>query len=262
MSKKWGQHFLIRGKYIDRLLKTAQVSEGDRILEIGPGTGILTKALLRQKSWVTAIEIDPKLYHFLTQHFCQEERLVLLQQDILRCDPQVLEKIHPPPYKVVANLPYNIATPIFFKLLELRDFLQSITVMVQKEVAKRICATVAERASYGALAIAAEIGFERKLAFSLPPSAFSPPPKVDSAVVHLIPKPNVLAREEERLFLKWSHCLFNQRRKTLLKNLQRCCPQEFQRDEKHLRAQYAQKRAETLTTSELIELYHTLFHSK
>lgn len=259
MPKKWGQHFLIQPIYIEKILETAQVSENDPVLEIGPGKGILTEGLLRQKAWVTALEIDPKLHQLLEQRFHEATRLSLLQQDILKCEPQFLAKIHPPPYKVVANLPYNIATPIFFKLLAIRASLQSVTVMVQKEVAERICATVEQRAAYGALAVAAHVGFQRRMAFSVPPAAFSPPPKVESAVVHLIPKPCFLEREAEAAFLKWVQCVFNQRRKTLLNNLQRCCPQEFEKHEKYLKSHYAQKRTETLAPSELMELYDRLF---
>ena len=259
MAKKWGQHFLIRPAYIEKILETAQVSEEDAVLEIGAGKGILTEGLLRQNAWVTALEIDSKLHHFLAKRFHQAPRLRLLQQDILRYDNHALSTIHPPPYKVVANLPYNIATPIFFKLLAIRASLQSITVMVQKEVAERICATVEERADYGVLAIAADVAFQRRMAFSVPPSAFSPPPKVESAVVHLLPKPNFWEPEKEQAFLKWVQCVFNQRRKTLLNNLQRCCPKEFERHHAHLKGKYEQKRTEALSPSELMELYCRLF---
>ncbi len=256
MPKKWGQHFLIRQRYIDQLLEVAHVSPEDNILEIGPGKGGLTSALLHQKSHVTAVEIDPDLYQFLTNRFLEEARLSLIQQDILQCDPAFLATLYPHPYKVVANLPYNISAPIFFKLLDVRQHLKSITVMVQKEVAQRLCATVKERKSYGVLSIAAEIGFERQWAFSIPPSAFSPPPKVDSAVVHLTPKPGLLSEEEEGIFLKWIQMIFNQRRKTLLNNLQRCAPNEFAVHQTQLKKRYAQKRAETLTLEELIALFH------
>ncbi|MBF0276724.1 MAG: ribosomal RNA small subunit methyltransferase A [SAR324 cluster bacterium] len=255
MPKKWGQHFLIQQQYVDRLVQAAHISEEDNILEIGPGRGDLTRALLKKKILVTAIEVDSDLVKLLTRHFAGEDRFTLIHQDILQCENSILKAIFPNPYKVVANLPYNISAPIFYKLFEIRRHLKSITVMVQKEVALRICAGVTERKSYGVLSIAAEIGFERTLVSSIPPSAFSPPPKVESAIVHLTPKPRVFSGEEEPLFLKWIQAIFNQRRKTLLNNLQRCSPDAFTMKEARLREKYSQKRAETLNAHELIELF-------
>ena len=260
MAKKWGQHFLIRQSYVDQLLETAQVASNDCILEIGPGKGILTRALLARQATVTAIEVDPYLYSFLSEQFIREKAFFLFNRDFIECEMEFLANLYPSAYKVVSNLPYNIATPVFFKLLELRHCLQSITVMMQKEVALRICATVNERAFYGVLSVVAELGFERKLSFSIPPSAFYPVPKVDSAVVCLIPKPGRIPTEEERFFLKWVHLVFNHRRKTLLNNLQRCCPEEFKKHEFYLRKKYAKKRAETLTLQELMDLFQLLFH--
>ena len=260
MAKKWGQHFLIRQFYIDQLLETAQVACDDCILEIGPGKGILTRALLTRQARVTAIEVDPNLYCVLREQLAREKALLLLNLDILQCEMEFLENLYPNTYKVVANLPYNITTPIFFRFLKLRPCLHSITVMMQKEVAQRICATVKERAFYGVLSLVAEFGFERVLAFSIPPNAFSPVPKVDSAVVQLIPKPRLFSAEMEQTFFKWIQQVFNHRRKTLLNNLQRCCPTEFKHHESYLREKYAKKRAETLTLPELIDLFQRLFH--
>ncbi|MBF0288819.1 MAG: ribosomal RNA small subunit methyltransferase A [SAR324 cluster bacterium] len=255
MSKKWGQHFLIEPRYIDQMLDTAQVCETDCILEIGPGKGILTKAMLQKKSRVTAVEIDPKLYQDLSQQLSQQKKFTPVHHDILQYDSQELLSFYSGPFKIVANLPYNIATLLFFKLMELREHLISVTVMVQQEVAERICATIENRKAYGVLSIAAEIGFERKLAFSIPPSAFSPQPKVNSAVVHLVPKARVISTEKEISFLRWVQGLFNQRRKTLLNNLQRCTPLKFQAHQTYLIKRYDKQRAETLTLLEFIELF-------
>ncbi len=262
MPEKWGQHFLIRQSFVDQMLETAQISTDDRVLEIGPGKGMLTRALLARQARVTAIEVDPVLYGFLKKHFARDVSLLLLHRDVLECDREFLANLYPNPYKVVANLPYSIATPIFFKLLELRPWLQTITVMIQKEVAQRICATIKKRSFYGVLSLVAELGFERRLAFSIPPTAFSPIPKVESAVVHLVPKPRLFSAKEEQIFLKWIQRVFNQRRKTLLNNLQRCCPTEFKRHEIYLKEKYAQKRAETLTLQELIDLFQLLFQAE
>jgi len=271
MSRKWGQHFLSQSHYVEKILTTAQVKEGDAILEIGPGTGILTKSLLQQKADVTAIEIDPKLCQKLSQQFEQQEPFIgstgqpsvfrLIQQDILTLPPQQLVSLYPAPFKVIANLPYNISTPIFFKLLTFREHLQSITVMVQKEVAERICANVSDGKNYGVLSIAANIGFHRSYSFTVPPSAFTPPPKVDSAVIHLVPKPKILSPEKETLFLKWIQCVFNQRRKTLLNNLRRCSPSSFSAYKETLTQQYSQRRSETLTLEEFIDLFNLLHAS-
>jgi len=271
MSRKWGQHFLSQSHYVEKILTTAQVKEGDAILEIGPGTGILTKSLLRQKADVTAIEIDPKLCQKLSQQVEQQEPFIgtterpsafrLIEQDVLTLTPQQLVSLYPSPFKVIANLPYNISTPIFFKLLTFREHLQSITVMVQKEVAERICANVSDGKNYGVLSIAANIGFHRNYSFTVPPSAFTPPPKVDSAVIHLVPKTNILSPEKEILFLKWIQCVFNQRRKTLLNNLRRCSPSSFSAYREKLTRQYSQRRSETLTLEEFIDLFDLLHSS-
>lgn len=259
MPKKWGQHFLILPQIIENTLKTAHVQATDSILEIGPGKGILTHAMLQEQARVTAIEIDPNLAHYLRQEFSQGQQFTLIEQDILKIASSELESLFPNKFKVVANLPYNIATAIFFKLLETRHTLTSITIMVQKEVAERICATVEQRKAYGVLAIAAELAFERHYAFTIPPEAFSPPPKVDSAVIHLLPKAPLFATAREQHFLKWIQCLFNQRRKTLMNNLRRCSPDSFETHKSLLEDQFSNQRVETLSLEQLLELFNLCY---
>ncbi len=257
-KKKWGQHFLVQTQYVDRMLELAQIQADDHIVEVGPGKGILTRALLQKEAWVTSIEVDPDLFQSLSKRVQFSEKFVGIHRDILDFSNDELLQLHSLPYKVVANLPYNIATVIFFKLLEVRSHLTSITVMVQKEVAERLCATPKDGKAYGVLAIAAEVTFARQYGFTVPPSAFSPPPRVDSAVLTLIPKAPLFDATRESRFLQWVQQIFNQRRKTLLKNLQRCSPQRFPIHQEYLTEKYGSCRAETLSPQEFIDLFQLL----
>ena len=150
-KKKWGQNFLISQKVVESIVQAADVKNGDSILEIGPGLGILTRALLDRNSQVTAIEIDPELCVKLRKRFSKEERFTLLEKDVMELAPEDLANLIPAPAKVVANLPYNIATPLILRMLPVRKAWQSLTLMIQYEVAERICATPESGKAYGPL---------------------------------------------------------------------------------------------------------------
>jgi len=255
MKKKWGQHFLVRQKYVDRMFHTAQVKAGDQILEIGPGKGILTRKLLEIGAEVTAIEIDPHLYQYLQNEIGYHDSLRLWHRDVLEYSDEELQSCYSKPFKIIANLPYNIATPLFFKLMAIRQNLYSITVIVQLEVAERFCATPADGKTYGVLSVAADLGFKPHMAFTIPPSAFSPPPKVTSAVVYLEPHQSGWSVSQEQAFLQWMRQLFQQRRKTLMNNIKQHYNDWFIRDNDHLRQLLGSRRAETLTSQEWKDLY-------
>lgn len=159
------------------------------------------------------------------------------------------------PAKVVANLPYNIATPLLIRLLSVRQAWQSLTLMVQLEVAERLCATVASGKSYGPLSLVGALGFEREIILIVPPDSFKPAPKVDSAVIHLTPRISGLTLDEEKSFLKWSRILFQQRRKILLNGIRQHFPKWFENSEDLLREKYQLRRPENLEYLEWLELF-------
>ncbi|MEK9972777.1 MAG: 16S rRNA (adenine(1518)-N(6)/adenine(1519)-N(6))-dimethyltransferase RsmA [Deltaproteobacteria bacterium] len=254
MKRKWGQHFLVRERYVQRMIELAGVRAGDQVLEIGPGRGVLTRALLEIGAFVKAVEIDPTLQGFLQQEFAGSTQFQLLCGDALKLP---IEELLPSsqPARIVANLPYNVATAIFFHLLPWREYWDSWTLMVQYEVAQRICATAEGGKSFGTLSLAGSLGFERKLAFEVPPEAFAPPPKVNSAVVHLWPRKSGWSKEEEQNFLEFVRCLFQQRRKTLIGNLKQRFPNWFQQERESLEEQYLKLRPENLEFDDWRKLY-------
>ena len=254
MKRKWGQHFLVRERYVQRMIGLAGVRAGDQVLEIGPGRGVLTRALLEIGAFVKAVEIDPTLQGFLQQEFAGSSEFQLLCGDALALP---IEEILPAsqPARIVANLPYNVATAIFFHLLPWREYWNSWTLMVQYEVAQRICATAEGGKSFGTLSLAGSLGFERKLAFEVSPDAFAPPPKVNSAVVHLWPRKSGWSKEQEQNFLEFVRRLFQQRRKTLIGNLRKQFPNWFQQERESLGEQYLKLRPENLGFEDWRKLY-------
>ncbi|MGA0768738.1 MAG: 16S rRNA (adenine(1518)-N(6)/adenine(1519)-N(6))-dimethyltransferase RsmA [bacterium] len=254
MKRKWGQHFLVRERYVQRMIELSGVQAGEQVLEIGPGRGVLTRALLEMGAFVKAVEIDPSLQGFLQQEFAGSTQFQLLCGDALKLP---IEELLPSsqPARIVANLPYNVATAIFFHLLPWREYWKSWSLMVQYEVAQRICATVEDGKSFGTLSLAGSLGFERKLAFEVPPEAFAPPPKVNSAVVHLWPRKSGWSKEEEQNFLEFVRRLFQQRRKTLIGNLKQQFPNWFQQERESLEEQYLKLRPENLEFEDWCELY-------
>ncbi|MBT90543.1 MAG: ribosomal RNA small subunit methyltransferase A [Deltaproteobacteria bacterium] len=258
MKRKWGQHFLVRERYVQRMIELAGVRAGDQVLEIGPGRGVLTRALLEIGAFVKAVEIDPTLQGFLQQEFAESSEFQLLYGDVLELP---IEELLPSsqPARIVANLPYNVATAIFFHLLPWREYWTSWTLMVQYEVAQRICATAEGGKSFGTLSLAGSLGFERKLAFEVPPDAFAPPPKVNSAVVHLRPRKSGWSKEQEQNFLVFVRRLFQQRRKTLIGNLKKQFPNWFQQERESLGEQYLKLRPESLEFEDWRKLYEQFY---
>ena len=254
-KKKWGQHFLKSKSFAETIVKLADINSGDHILEIGPGYGILTQALLNFKTSVTAIEIDPELCEKLQKKFEKENNFKLLKNDVMKIENSEFEKLVKLPAKLVANLPYNIATAILLKLLPVRNAWESFTVMVQLEVGERLCAIPGSGKKYGPLSLAGTLGFEKKIVKIVSPDCFSPSPKVDSCLIHLLPRNSGLNIDEEKLFLKWSHLLFQHRRKTLLNGIRKHYPNWFQNCKEYLREKYDMRRPETLDFNEWMNLF-------
>jgi 16S rRNA (adenine1518-N6/adenine1519-N6)-dimethyltransferase len=221
--KRFGQHFLSDPSFIHRFIDALNLQPTDRLIEIGPGRGALTFPLLEHIPTLTAIEIDSDLCQFLRQKIPSPENLNLIEADILKVHFHTVcqEYSLPPPLRLIGNLPYNISTPFLFSLLPALSLLQDTHFMLQKEVVDRMVAQPRSK-EYGRLSVMLQYYFRIEKLWDLPPTAFSPPPKVFSSIVRLIPhstetRPYQVADETKLALLVKT--AFLQRRKTLRKAL-------------------------------------------
>ena len=210
-KKSLGQNFLQDESVIDSIIEASGADNTTDVIEIGPGKGAVTRPLLKCAKSLTAIEIDERLYSFLENEFGSFPNFKLVKQDVLKTD---ISSLITDNTIVVANLPYYITTPIITTLIESRYNLKSMTVMVQLEVAKRICADEHSK-DYGALSVLCNYFCETKIITEVSPLCFSPVPKVTSAVVKLdfLDKPKVIPNDE-KMFFKVVKSAFSNRRKT------------------------------------------------
>ncbi|QQR79745.1 MAG: ribosomal RNA small subunit methyltransferase A [Deltaproteobacteria bacterium] len=217
-KKSLGQHFLHHPATLEKIVSLAKVSGDDLVLEIGPGPGGLTNRLVEKAKHLVAIEKDSRFVDELRERYKGLESVEIIEEDVLKVDFSKL--LIAPRYKVVANLPYNIATEIIFRLLDHRDKIQDMYLMVQKEVADRIVATPAQRKDYSVLSLTSQIYSENKIVMKLPPGAFFPAPKVDSAIVHfkVSPEPRY-PLQNFPFFKKLVQTVFSQRRKKMINPL-------------------------------------------
>ncbi len=213
-KKSFGQNFLIDSHVIEKIIRAAEIGPEDNVLEIGPGIGTLTQYLAEAAGRVVAVEIDEKLIPVLGETLAEYDNVEVINQDILKCDVDSI--FGGRPFKVVANLPYYITTPIIMGLLEGKSHFDSLTVMIQKEVADRMKAGPGTK-DYGALSLAVQYYAEPYLAANVPPNCFMPRPAVGSAVIRLKRRetPAVEVKDEKLLF-KLIRAAFMERRKTLL----------------------------------------------
>lgn len=220
-AKKFGQNFLTDETILKTIIDCSELSKNDCVLEIGPGMGVMTQILCEKAGRVLAVEIDRKLISILRVSLFGYENVEIINDDILKLDlKKVLEeRFGDTPVKIVANLPYYITTPIIMKLLEEDINLKSITVMVQKEVGERICASPGGK-DYGALTVAVQYRCIPRQILIVPPESFIPQPEVESMVVRLDSrdKPPVILKDE-KLYFRVVKASFGQRRKTLLNAL-------------------------------------------
>jgi 16S rRNA (adenine1518-N6/adenine1519-N6)-dimethyltransferase len=207
-----GQHFLTRASTLERIAAAALPEAGRVAVEIGPGKGALTRFLLDRAEHVYAIEVDTVLVHYLGQKFRGLDKLTVVNSDVLKTDLAQWGRV-----TVAGNLPYYITSPIAEKVLGLRGLLERAVFLVQKEVAQRLASGPGTR-DYGYLSVATQLFAEVRVLFDVPPGAFSPPPKVDSAVVLLEPRPVPLVDDIDG-FLGFASAAFRQKRKTLRNNL-------------------------------------------
>ena len=216
MSKKLGQNFLIDEHVVNSIVEAAGIKPGDAVLEIGPGIGTLTQGLAEAGAHVTAVEIDRRLLEVLSKTLEGYENVRVVHGDILRVN--ITETVGAPQYKVVANLPYYITTPIIMGLLETKMPIDVLVTMVQKEVAQRMVASPGTK-DYGALSVAVQYYTKAEIMFVVKPDSFIPPPSVDSAVIRctVLDKPPV--EVDEKIFFRVVRAAFAQRRKTLFNTL-------------------------------------------
>ena len=220
-SKSLGQNFLIDTNVIDRILEGARVTEGDYVIEVGPGIGTLTKEMGRTAEKVVAIEIDKTLIPILEETLADFPNIEVINQDILKVDVQELvkEKLNGGPVKLIANLPYYITTPTVMKFLEEDIPVTDIVVMVQKEVADRMNAQPNSK-DYGALSVAVQYYCDTEIVAKAPRHMFMPQPNVDSTVIGLhVREEKKYNVDNEDIFFKTVKASFGQRRKTLLNSL-------------------------------------------
>ena len=217
MKRPFGQHFLFDPNILKKIISCSGISKDDTVVEIGAGLGTLTRFLSLYAKKVIAIELDKRLIEKLEGILSESNNVEIIQADALKFPYNTIED----KFKVVANIPYYITTPILFRLLEFREKITSMTLLMQKEVAKRITASHGSR-DYGVLSISAQYHTRPELKFMVSRKAFVPPPDVDSAVVHfnVSPRP-VFPVSNEKLFFDIVRTAFSQRRKTILNSLRK-----------------------------------------
>lgn len=255
-DKKLGQNFLIDEDIVRRIVAAAELTSADTVLEVGPGVGTLTQGLAESGAQVVAVELDKRLLPVLAATLEGYENVRIVSGDILQVD--IMREVGAPDFKVCANLPYYITTPIIFALLEKRLPMERLVAMVQKEVAERMAAQPGGK-DYGALSVAIQYYTEPEIAFIVPPSSFIPAPAVDSAVIVCKRRrqPPVQVCDED-LFFRVVKAAFSLRRKMLsnsLKNMGVTGEQAGRWLE--LAGVDGKRRAETLSLEEFARLTNT-----
>jgi 16S rRNA (adenine1518-N6/adenine1519-N6)-dimethyltransferase len=214
-KKHLGQHFLTDESVARKIADTLSYSRYNKVLEIGPGMGVLTNFLLKQDAELHVVEIDTESVAYLQENYPQLDGRIY-QQDFLKYNLQ--EIFENEAFAVIGNFPYNISTQIVFKVLELKAQIPEFSGMFQKEVAQRICAKEGNK-TYGILSVFVQAFYEAEYLFTVPPSVFNPPPKVDSGVLRLTRKEDYSIACDEKLFFRVVKTAFQQRRKTLRNSL-------------------------------------------
>ncbi len=220
-NKNYGQNFLIDESIVNQIIDSAEINKDDLIIEIGPGLGTLTSLLLEKSGKVVCIELDKNMVEILKDRFLLYNNFDLINDDVLKVDLNkiILDNSKFKNFKVVANLPYYITTPIIMKLLENKLNLKSITVMVQKEVAERLTEKPGGK-NTGAITYSINYYTNPRIVLNVSKESFIPVPKVDSSVIHLDVLSNTKIKvKDEQFFFKIIKCAFLQKRKTLINSL-------------------------------------------
>ena len=253
MSKKLGQNFLIKRGIVDEIVHAAELTPGEPVLEVGPGIGTLTQGLAQSGADVTAIELDRRLLEVLDTTLASYDNVRIIHGDVLKLDvPSIMNH---KPFKVVANLPYYITTPIIMSLLESKLPIERLVVMVQKEVALRMVAKPGTK-DYGALSVAVQYYTEPDIVLDVPPKSFLPAPAVTSSVIRCVlrdkPPVNVI---DEKLFFRVVKAGFAQRRKTFANTMKTTGLSKDRIEELLAKANIdGQRRGETFTLQEFADV--------
>ena len=253
MSKKLGQNFLIKRGIVDEIVHAAELTPGEPVLEVGPGIGTLTQGLAQSGADVTAIELDRRLLEVLDTTLASYDNVRIIHGDVLKLDvPSIMNH---KPFKVVANLPYYITTPIIMSLLESKLPIERLVVMVQKEVALRMVAKPGTK-DYGALSVAVQYYTEPDIVLDVPPKSFLPAPAVTSSVIRCVlrdkPPVDVI---DEKLFFRVVKAGFAQRRKTFSNTMKTTELSKDRIEELLAKANIdGQRRGETFTLQEFADV--------
>ena len=223
-KKHLGQHFLKDENVAKKIADTLTENGYENVLEIGPGMGVLTKYLLQKKPKITVLELDSESVEYLNDNFKKEqinintssEKFEIIEGDFLK--KNLLEIFNQQQVAIIGNFPYNISSQIVFKAIENREFVPELSGMFQKEVAQRIAEKEGSKV-YGILSVLTQAFFDVEYLFTVPPTVFNPPPKVDSGVIRCIRKENYTLPVDEKLFFRVVKTAFNQRRKMLRSSL-------------------------------------------
>ncbi|WP_298713464.1 16S rRNA (adenine(1518)-N(6)/adenine(1519)-N(6))-dimethyltransferase RsmA [uncultured Veillonella sp.] len=253
MSKKLGQNFLIKRGIVDEIVHAAELTVGEPVLEVGPGIGTLTQGLAQSGADVTAIELDRRLLEVLDTTLASYDNVRIIHGDVLKLDVPTI--MNHKPFKVVANLPYYITTPIILSLLESKLPIERLVVMVQKEVALRMVAKPGTK-DYGALSVAVQYYTEPDIVLDVPPKSFLPAPAVTSSVIRCVlrDKPPVEVRDE-KLFFRVVKAGFAQRRKTFANTMRTTELSKAQIDDILVKANIdGQRRGETFSLQEFADV--------
>ena len=253
MSKKLGQNFLIKRGIVDEIVHAAELTPGEPVLEVGPGIGTLTQGLAQSGADVTAIELDRRLLEVLDTTLASYDNVRIVHGDVLKLDVPTI--MNHKPFKVVANLPYYITTPIIMSLLESKLPIERLVVMVQKEVALRMVAQPGTK-DYGALSVAVQYYTEPDIVLDVPPKSFLPAPAVTSSVIRCVlrdkPPVDVI---DEKLFFRVVKAGFAQRRKTFANTMNTTGLSKDRIEELLAKANIdGQRRGETFTLQEFADV--------
>ena len=253
MSKKLGQNFLIKRGIVDEIVHAAELTPGEPVLEVGPGIGTLTQGLAQSGADVTAIELDRRLLEVLDTTLASYDNVRIVHGDVLKLDVPTI--MNHKPFKVVANLPYYITTPIIMSLLESKLPIERLVVMVQKEVALRMVAKPGTK-DYGALSVAVQYYTEPDIVLDVPPKSFLPAPAVTSSVILCVlrdkPPVDVI---DEKLFFRVVKAGFAQRRKTFANTMKTTGLSKDRIEELLAKANIdGQRRGETFTLQEFADV--------
>ncbi len=249
-KKHLGQHFLTDKSIAKKIAETLQSKTYSEVLEIGPGMGILTKYLLDNTNYTTSvIEIDGESVTYLKEHFkdlATNGKWRIFQQNFLKVN---LQELYPnKQFAIIGNFPYNISTQIVFKTLANKEYIPEFSGMFQKEVAERIAEKAGSK-KYGILSVLTQAFYNVEYLFTVPPTVFNPPPKVDSGVIRLIRKKDFTLPVDEKLFFQVVKTAFNQRRKMLRGSLK-----SFNLSDKLKQSELFSKRPEQLSVAEFFTL--------